>query len=205
MPCANYLPPAGWFYTCGSAATTTIPARARASRISVACCKDMLPGMGSLSSKNMWTTAGRARALTVRAFRICFANRFEIVLVKDLSRLGRDYIQTGWYLEQVFPEHGVRLIAVGDGIDTVRPDTDLAPFRNVINEMYARDTSRKIRSALHTKMKAGKFIGNFAPYGYQKAPRDKNHLIPDERAATTVRQIFAWAAAGRARQRSRGC
>ena len=124
-------------------------------------------------------------------------HRFEIVLVKDLSRLGRDYIQTGRYLELVFPEYGVRLIAVGDGIDTARPDTDLAPFRNVINEMYARDTSRKIRSALHTKMQAGKFIGNFAPYGYQKDPRDKNHLIPDERAATTVRQIFAWAAAGR--------
>lgn len=124
-------------------------------------------------------------------------HRFEIVLVKDLSRLGRDYIQTGRYLELVFPEYGVRLIAVGDGIDTARPDTDLAPFRNVINEMYARDTSRKIRSALHTKMQAGKFIGNFAPYGYQKDPRDKNHLIPDERVATTVRQIFAWAAAGR--------
>lgn len=124
-------------------------------------------------------------------------HRFEVVLVKDLSRLGRDYIQTGRYLELVFPEHGVRLIAVGDGIDTARSDTDLAPFRNVINEMYARDTSRKIRSALHTKMQAGKFIGNFAPYGYQKDPQDKNHLIPDERAAATVRQIFAWAAAGR--------
>lgn len=124
-------------------------------------------------------------------------HRFEVVLVKDLSRLGRDYIQTGRYLELVFPEHGVRLIAVGDGIDTARSDTDLAPFRNVINEMYARDTSRKIRGALHTKMQAGKFIGNFAPYGYQKDPRDKNHLIPDERAAATVRQIFAWAAAGR--------
>lgn len=124
-------------------------------------------------------------------------HRFEAVLVKDLSRLGRDYIQTGRYLELVFPEHGVRLIAVGDGIDTARSDTDLAPFRNVINEMYARDTSRKIRGALHTKMQAGKFIGNFAPYGYQKDPKDKNHLIADEGAAATVRQIFAWAAAGR--------
>lgn len=123
--------------------------------------------------------------------------RFEVVLVKDLSRLGRDYIQTGRYLELVFPEHGVRLIAVGDGIDTARSDTDLAPFRNVINEMYARDTSRKIRGALHTKMQAGKFIGNFAPYGYQKDPQDKNHLLPDAQAAATVRQIFAWAAAGR--------
>ena len=74
-------------------------------------------------------------------------HRFEVVLVKDLSRLGRDYIQTGRYLELVFPENGVRLIAVGDGIDTARSDIDLAPFRNVINEMYARDTSRKIRSA----------------------------------------------------------
>ena len=124
-------------------------------------------------------------------------HRFEVVLVKDLSRLGRDYIQTGRYLELVFPEHGVRLIAVGDGIDTARADTDLAPFRNVINEMYARDTSRKIRGALHAKMQAGKFIGNFAPYGYQKDPKDKNHLIPDERAATVVRRIFVWAAAGK--------
>lgn len=124
-------------------------------------------------------------------------HRFDIVLVKDLSRLGRDYIQTGRYLELVFPEHGVRLIAVGDGIDTARADTDLAPFRNVMNEMYARDISRKIRGALHAKMQAGKFIGHFAPYGYQKDPKDKNHLVPDERAAATVRQIFVWAAAGK--------
>ena len=74
-------------------------------------------------------------------------HRFDTVLVKDLSRLGRDYIQTGQYLELVFPENGVRLIAVNDSIDTARADTDLAPFRNVVNEMYARDTSRKIRSA----------------------------------------------------------
>ena len=124
--------------------------------------------------------------------------RFQAMLRDmDLSRLGRDYIPTGRYLELVFPEHGVRLIAVGDGVDTVRADTDLAPFRNVINEMYARDTSRKIRGALHAKMQAGKFIGNFAPYGYQKDPKDKNHLIPDERAATVVRRIFVWAAAGK--------
>ena len=123
-------------------------------------------------------------------------HQFDIVLVKDLSRLGRDYIQTGRYLELEFPAHGVRLIAVNDGIDTARADTDLAPFRNVINEMYARDTSRKIRSALRAKMKAGKFVGNFAPYGYQKDPQDKSRLIPDERAAAVVHRIFAWAAAG---------
>lgn len=123
--------------------------------------------------------------------------RFDIVLVKDLSRLGRDYIQTGRYLELVFPEKGIRFIAVNDGIDTARTDTDMAPFRNVVNEMYARDTSRKIRSALQAKMRAGKFVGNFAPYGYQKDPNDKNHLIPEEHSAMVVRQIFTWAAAGK--------
>ena len=124
-------------------------------------------------------------------------HRFDVILVKDLSRLGRDYIQTGRFLELVFPEHGVRLISVNDGIDTARADTDLAPFRNVVNEMYARDTSRKIRSALHAKMQAGKFIGNFAPYGYRKDPADKNHLIPDAHAAAVVRQMFTCAAAGK--------
>ena len=123
-------------------------------------------------------------------------HQFDVVLVKDLSRLGRDYIQIGRYLELVFPAYGVRLIAVNDGIDTARADTDLVPFRNVVNEMYARDTSRKIRSALHAKRKVGKFVGNFAPYGYQKDPQDKNHLLPDERAAAVVRRIFAQAAAG---------
>ena len=124
-------------------------------------------------------------------------HRFDVILVKDLSRLGRDYIQTGRFLELVFPEHGVRLISVNDGIDTARADTDLAPFRNVVNEMYARDTSRKIRSALHAKMQAGKFIGNFAPYGYRKDPADKNHLIPDAHAAAVVRQLLTWAATGK--------
>ena len=123
-------------------------------------------------------------------------HQFDVVLVKDLSRLGRDYIQIGRYLELVFPAYGVRLIAVNDGIDTARADTDLVPFRNVVNEMYARDTSRKIRSALQAKRKVGKFVGNFAPYGYQKDPQDKNHLLPDERAAAVVRRIFAQAAAG---------
>ena len=131
-------------------------------------------------------------------------HRFDIVLVKDLSRLGRDYIQIGRYIELVFPEHGVRLIAVNDGLDTARADTDMAPFRNVVNEMYARDTSRKIRSALRAKMQEGKFVGNFAPYGYQKDPRDKNHLIPDGYAAQIVRQILFGRRRAPVRRRSRG-
>lgn len=123
--------------------------------------------------------------------------QIDLVLVKDLSRLGRDYIQTGRYLELIFPEKGVRFIAVNDGIDTARTDSDMAPFRNVINELYARDISRKIRSALQAKMRAGQFVGNFAPYGYRKDPNNKNHLLPDDRSAAVVRQIFVWAAAGK--------
>lgn len=131
-----------------------------------------------------------------RMLRDVDAGKINLILVKDLSRLGRDYIETGRYLELIFPEKGVRFIAVNDGVDTARDDSDMAPFRNVVNELYARDTSRKIRSALHAKMRDGQFIGNFAPYGYQKDPDDKNHLIPDEDSAAVVRELFACAAAG---------
>ena len=124
------------------------------------------------------------------------AGKINLILAKDLSRLGREYIETGRYLEIVFPEKGVRFIAVNDGVDTAHADSDMAPFRNVVNELYARDTSRKIRSALQAKMQAGQFIGNFAPYGYQKDPSDKNHLVPDETAAAVVRELFTCAAAG---------
>lgn len=122
--------------------------------------------------------------------------RLDVVLTKDLSRLGRDYIQTGQYTEVYFPSKRVRYIAVNDGFDTARPDTDMAPFRHVVNEMYARDTSRKIRSSLAGKMRQGSYIGSFAPYGYQKDPENKNRLVPDEAAAAVVREIFNRAAGG---------
>lgn len=124
------------------------------------------------------------------------AQKINLVLTKDLSRLGRDYIQTGQYTEVYFPSKKVRFIAVNDGFDSDGPYTDIAPFRHVVNEMYARDTSRKIRSAFSTKMKNGSFIGNFAPYGYQKDPLDKNHLVPDETSAPVVGEIFRRAAQG---------
>ena len=85
-----------------------------------------------------------------------------LILIKDLSRLGRDYLETGRYLERYFPEHGVRVVAVGDAVDTAHEDIFL-PMRNYINELYARDTSGKIRAALQTKMKDGRFIGHYAP------------------------------------------
>ena len=120
-----------------------------------------------------------------------------LILIKDLSRLGRDYLETGRYLERYFPEHGVRVVAVGDAVDTAHEDIFL-PMRNYINELYARDTSGKIRAALQTKMKDGRFIGHYAPYGYRRDPQERSRLVPDEAAAAVVRQLFAGAAGGAA-------
>lgn len=114
------------------------------------------------------------------------------VITKDLSRLGRDYIQTGYYLEQYFPLHNVRYIAVNDNIDTMSQSSgnDMTPFRAVFNDMYAKDISKKVRTALTTKKSNGKFIGSAAPYGYKKDPNDKGHLVIDEDAAVYVRRIY---------------
>lgn len=122
--------------------------------------------------------------------------KINLVITKDLSRLGRDYIISGKYTEIYFPSKSVRYIAINDGYDSENQHTDIAPFKNLINEMYARDTSKKIRSALYAKMSDGHFIGNFAPYGYKKDPKNKNHLIPDEESAIIVRKIFNMAAYG---------
>ncbi len=113
------------------------------------------------------------------------------VVVKDLSRFGRDYIDTGRYLERVFPELGVRFISVSDGIDSVRQAYDmLLPIKNIFNEQYARDISKKIQATVKSKQKAGEFIGAFTSYGYKKSPADKNKLVIDEYAAGVVRKVF---------------
>ncbi len=123
------------------------------------------------------------------------SGKIDLILVKDLSRLGRDYIRTGSYIEEYFPQHDIRFIAVNDSYDTENAEmSELAPFKNVINEMYARDISRKIRSALYAKMRSGKFVGNFPPYGYKK---ESGKLYPDnDEAADTVKRIFEIAAKG---------
>lgn len=119
-----------------------------------------------------------------------------LVLTKDLSRLGRDYIKTGQYTELFFPSHGVRFIAVGDGYDSAFSSTDLIPFRNVVNEMYARDISRKIRASLQVRMEEGSYIGNFAPYGYQKDGKKRRRLVPDPVTAPIVLHLFLEASKG---------
>ena len=117
--------------------------------------------------------------------------RIDCVLVKDLSRFGRDYIEMGRYLERVFPSQGVRFIAINDHVDSQQGRYDmLLPMKNLFNTQYARDISDKVRAAIRTKQQRGEFIGAFASYGYRKDPADHNHLVVDPAAAQVVQRIF---------------
>jgi len=125
------------------------------------------------------------------------SGRVNLVITKDLSRFGRDYIQSGYYIERVFARKNVRYVAVDDGIDTLQNSNDiLMPIKNVLNDMYARDISRKTRAAFNAKAKSGQFIASRAPFGYKKSPEDKHKLIVDEPAAEVVRKIFDLAVQG---------
>ena len=121
-----------------------------------------------------------------------------MVITKDLSRLGRDYIMTGHFMERYFPENRVRYISVLDGIDTGVESSanDITPFRAIMNDMYARDISKKIKSVKRDKQRKGLFIGGKPLFGYKKHPGDKNKIIVDENAAPLVRRIFNLALEG---------
>lgn len=114
-----------------------------------------------------------------------------MVVTKDLSRLGRNYVQSGLYIENYFPEHEVRFVAILDNIDTAydSSNNDIAPFKSILNEMYAKDTSKKINSVLQAKRNLGEYLGT-APYGYKKETENKYHLIIDEEAANVVKIIY---------------
>ncbi|WP_168169797.1 recombinase family protein, partial [Candidatus Izimaplasma bacterium ZiA1] len=112
------------------------------------------------------------------------------VITKDLSRLGRDYLMTGYYIEHYFPSNDVRFIAINDQVDTLTSDNDFAPFRNIMNEWYARDISKKIRSAYKTKALNGEFTGAYPPYGYDKNPDNKHELVINSKKALIVKQIY---------------
>lgn len=111
------------------------------------------------------------------------------VLVKDMSRMGRDYLRVGLYMEQ-FTDQSIRLIAVNDGVDTLEGIDDFAPFRNIMAEWYARDISRKIKASMRTKALAGKHLTSYPVYGYKLDPEDKFHWIVDDEAAEVVRDIY---------------
>ena len=123
--------------------------------------------------------------------------KIDTVITKDLSRLGRNYLESGAYIEVFFPQHHVCYIAVNDGVDSEQSGgLDITPFKNILNEFYSRDISKKVKSGKHIRALEGKFMGTTAPFGYMKDPQDKNHLIVDEATAPTVRLIYSLALEG---------
>ena len=124
------------------------------------------------------------------------AGRVATVITKDLSRLGRNYLKTGELIEIVFPENGVRYIAINDGVDTAREDNEFTPLRNWFNEFYARDTSKKIRAVKQAQAQKGERVNGEYPYGYIPDPNNRHHLIPDPETAPIVKQVFAMFVSG---------
>lgn len=119
------------------------------------------------------------------------AGEIDVVCVKDLSRFGRDYLKVGFYTEIMFPEKGVRFIAINNSVDSANPtENDFTPFLNIMNEWYAKDTSNKIRAIFRSRMQDGRRCSGAIPYGYRRDPEDKNHLLIDEEAAKVVRRIY---------------
>lgn len=118
------------------------------------------------------------------------SGKIGIVITKDLSRLGRDYLLTGQYIEMIFPDHDVRYIAINDNVDTFKSENELMAFKNIFNDWYARDTSKKIRAVFKAKGQSGKPLTTNPPYGYVKDENDKNHWVIDDEAADVVRRIF---------------
>ena len=118
------------------------------------------------------------------------AGKVATVITKDLSRLGRDYLKTGEYIEIIFPDYDVRYIAINDNVDTLKSENELMAFKNIFNDWYARDTSKKIRAVFKAKGQSGKPLATIPPYGYMKSETDKNHWVIDEQAAEVVREIF---------------
>ncbi len=119
--------------------------------------------------------------------------KINLLLTKDLSRLGRNYLETGRLMEDYFPRRGVRYIAVNDNIDTARDSNEIAPFKNILNEMYSKDISKKVHSSYLLHAKQGKYTGVVPPFGYLKNPNNKGHLIVDGETAWVARKIFDYA------------
>ncbi len=139
-----------------------------------------------------WSGTNFERPAFIQMRRDIEDGKINCVIVKDLSRLGRDYLETGTYIEKYFPNHNVRFIAINDNIDSEKNmDFDIImPVKNIFNEQYARDISKKVKSSIATRQKKGDFIGAFASYGYKKDPLNKHRLLIDDYAAGIIRRIF---------------
>lgn len=127
--------------------------------------------------------------------------KINCVITKDLSRLGRNYLQSGAYIEMYFPQKNIRYIAITDGIDTLNSNqNDIMPFKNILNEMYAKDTSKKVKSAIQSRMREGTYIGSKAPFGYIKDPNNKRRLIIDEKTKPIIELIYKLCLEGKGTQ-----
>ena len=130
--------------------------------------------------------------------------KIDCIIVKDLSRLGRNYIEVGNYIEQIFPNYGIRFIAINDNVDSYKDPKSvnnvIVPFKNLMNDEYARDISNKVRSVLDNKKAKGQFIGSFAPYGYVRDSKNKYKFVVDKEAAKVVKKIFNMALNGKSKK-----
>ena len=145
----------------------------------------------SVYSDDGWSGTNFERPDWKRLISDIEAGKVGIVLVKDLSRMDRDYLRVGFYTEVTFPQNGVRFIAVNNGVDSAnQSENDFAPFLNIMNDFYARDTSKKVSAVYRAKGNKGEHTGNHPIYGYLKDPENKQRWIIDEEAAAVVRRIF---------------
>ena len=149
---------------------------------------------------NGWSGADFSRPSFERLMDDIRNGKIDCIVVKDLSRFGRNYLETGNYLERIFPYLDVRFIAINDNFDTLTAERSedgyIIPLKNIINDIYSKDISRKIMPALATKQQNGEFIGTWAAYGYQKCKDDKHRIEPDPETAHVVQDIFRWRANG---------
>lgn len=131
-------------------------------------------------------------------------NKINCIVLKDLSRFGRNYIEVGKYIDEVFPRYNVRFIAINDNVDTYKDPSSanniIVPFKNLMNDEYARDISNKVRSVLDSKKNNGQFIGSVAPFGYMKDPNDKHKFIVDKKAARIVKKMFSMILDGKSKK-----
>ena len=140
-----------------------------------------------------WSGTNFDRPAVQRLLQMVKEGKVQCIVVKNLSRFGRDYLTVGNYISQIFPFLGVRFIAINDGLDSSRPmdvDSLETSFKTLLYDLYSRDLSRKIRSSLNFRAKQGLFLSPFAPYGYVKDPANKNHLLVDPESADVVRRIL---------------
>ena len=128
--------------------------------------------------------------------RLAEVGKVTTVIVKDMSRMGRDYLKVGYYTESFFAERDIRYIAINDGVDSDKGDNDFTPFRNLFNDFYAKDTSKKVRAIKKAQGMAGEHLTK-PPYGYKVDPNDRKKWIVDEEAAAVVKRIFDLCVAGK--------